>query len=82
MTLAVMTRASLGHTGRERIAGLATTLVFVLVHVGAALRVLAAILSNEPRLLGVSAILWSAAFGVFALAYTPVLLGAKRTGDR
>ncbi|MEE2525694.1 NnrS family protein [Hyphobacterium sp. HN65] len=79
MTLAVMTRASLGHTGRERIANRATTLVFVLVHAGALLRVAAAILLNEPRLLGLSAILWSGAFGLFAIAYIPVLFSARRT---
>jgi len=34
MTLAVMTRATLGHTGRPRHAGPTTTLIYVLVNVG------------------------------------------------
>ena len=79
MTLAVMTRASLGHTGRKRVANRATTLIFMLVHAGAVLRVGAAILLNEPWLLGLSAILWSAAFGLFVIAYIPVLFSVRRT---
>jgi uncharacterized protein involved in response to NO len=79
MTLAVMTRASLGHTGRKRVANRATTLIFMLVHAGAVLRVGAAILLNEPWLLGLSAVLWSAAFGLFVIAYIPVLFSVRRT---
>ena len=41
MTLAVMTRASLGHTGRPRHAGLMTVVIYVLVNLGAVLRVFA-----------------------------------------
>lgn len=78
MTLAVMTRASLGHTGRERVADAATTLVFILVHAGALLRVTAALLADQPVLLGVSAVLWSAAYAVFAMAYAPMLWHARR----
>ncbi|WP_420430735.1 NnrS family protein [Hyphobacterium sp.] len=78
MTLAVMTRASLGHTGRARVADIATTLVFVLVHAGALLRVTAALMSDQPVLLGISAVLWSAAYAVFTLAYAPMLWRARR----
>ncbi|HJS67629.1 MAG TPA: NnrS family protein, partial [Nitrospiraceae bacterium] len=39
MTLAVMTRASLGHTGRPRHAGPLTVLIYMLINVGAVLRV-------------------------------------------
>jgi len=41
MTLAVMTRASLGHTGRTLAAGPGTTTIYALVTLAAALRVLA-----------------------------------------
>ena len=39
MTLAVMTRASLGHTGRPRHAGPMTVFIYILVNLGAMLRV-------------------------------------------
>ncbi len=77
MTLAVMTRASLGHTGRERRANVATFWIYGLVHLGAALRVIAALLANDPILLAAGAILWSAAFMVFAVAYAPMMFGAR-----
>ncbi len=73
MTLAVMTRASLGHTGRERTADTATTWIFGLAHIGAMARVLSAMIGNEPILLATSAALWSAAFGLFAIGYAPML---------
>lgn len=78
MTLAVMTRASLGHTGRERVADGATTAIFLLVHLGALLRVAAALMFDPPALLGLSAIVWSSAFGLFAMAYAPILFGGRK----
>jgi uncharacterized protein involved in response to NO len=41
MTLAVMTRASLGHTGRPLVAGHGTTIIYVLITLAALLRLLA-----------------------------------------
>ena len=38
MTLAIMTRATLGHTGRALIADAATVAVYVLVQAGAAMQ--------------------------------------------
>ena len=66
MTLAVMTRASLGHTGRARHAGPMTVVMYVLVNLGAVLRVLAPP-SDAPTaltnlLLGMAAFGWSGAF--------------------
>ena len=78
MTLAVMTRASLGHTGRPRSASALTTTVFGLVHAGAVLRVAAAFNANDPASLIAAASLWSGAFALFAIGFTPMLLGAKR----
>jgi uncharacterized protein involved in response to NO len=82
MTLAVMTRASLGHTGRAITTSTATLTIYGLVTLGALLRV-AAPLAGDHYLatLFAGGVLWSAAFGVFALAYAPVLLkpGLGRT---
>jgi uncharacterized protein involved in response to NO len=77
MTLAVMTRASLGHTGRPRTAGRLTTLIYGLVHAGAVLRVISAFQANEPVLLMSAAVLWSGAFALFAAGYAPMLWGAR-----
>ncbi len=77
MTLAVMTRASLGHTGRPRIAGRLTTLIYGLVHAGALLRVVSAFHANDPLILLPASLLWSGAFALFAAGYSPMLWGAK-----
>ena len=78
MTLAVMTRASLGHTGRQRQADLMTTVMYVLVNVGAILRVLAPATDSPTNLtnllLGVAALCWSAAYLLFAAVYAPMLV--------
>ena len=75
MTLAVMTRASLGHTVREIKAGGATLAIYVLVNMGALLRVAAPLFPGDHlNALTVSGIVWSAAFALFVLSYGPILL--------
>ncbi len=75
MTLAVMTRASLGHTGRTIGANFVTIAIFVLVTIGALLRVWAPLLPDSPLdLLVAGGMAWSAAFGLFAICYGPMLL--------
>lgn len=75
MTLAVMTRASRGHTGRPRASDLATTAIYALVLAAAAVRVAAPFLPElTPALLGISAALWVLAFGGFAAVYGPMLV--------
>jgi uncharacterized protein involved in response to NO len=80
MTLAVMTRASLGHTGRERTADAWTTLIYMLVISGALIRVLAPILLGDLQYpaIGLSAALWSGAFALFTLRYAPMLTTSRR----
>ncbi|MEM1427904.1 MAG: NnrS family protein [Pseudomonadota bacterium] len=75
MTLAVMTRASLGHTGRPLVAD-AGTLAIYLCLIGAVIaRVLAGAFPVAAGTLhSVSGVLWVAAFGGFALLYGPMLL--------
>lgn len=74
MILAVMTRASLGHTGRALRAGLATAAIYACVTAGAALRVLTgAGLLDYRNGLELSGGLWALAFALFAIAYAPVL---------
>jgi uncharacterized protein involved in response to NO len=78
MTLAVMTRASLGHSGRARHAGPMTVVMYVLVNLGAVVRVVAPA-SDAPTaltnlLLGMAAFGWSGAYLLFALIYGPILV--------
>ncbi|WP_417484374.1 NnrS family protein [Maricaulis salignorans] len=79
MTLAVMTRASLGHTGRARKADTVTTLIYILAHLGAIIRVCAALHANDTLLLAAGATLWSGAFLLFCIGYAPMLFGSKPT---
>jgi uncharacterized protein involved in response to NO len=75
MTLAIMTRASLGHTGRPKLAGPLTVCIYILVNVGALLRVFGPSVDLSTNLvLGVAAISWSGAYLLFALVYGPFLL--------
>ena len=70
MTLAVMTRATLGHTGRELRADVATTAIYLAVAAAAATRVAAAAVPEAYTvLLWGSGLLWTLAFGLFVLRY-------------
>jgi uncharacterized protein involved in response to NO len=75
MTLAVMTRATLGHSGRALEAGAATTLAYLLVSLGALLR-LAAPLAGEAflALTLAAGAAWSAAFLLFVATYGRLLM--------
>jgi uncharacterized protein involved in response to NO len=75
MTLAVMTRASLGHTGRPKHAGPMTVLIYMMVNLGAILRVFGPTSGIPTNLmLGLAAVGWSGAYILFALVYGPILL--------
>ena len=74
MTLAVMTRAGRGHTGRPLTAGWTGTLIYLLVNAAALMRVLGGLwLEFYQPLLIVSACLWCLAFLTFAVVYAPML---------
>jgi uncharacterized protein involved in response to NO len=74
MTLAVMTRASLGHTGRAIASGSATNTIYLLVGLGAALRLAAPYLADwQLPVIAASAVVWSAAFALFVAAFGPIL---------
>lgn len=75
MILAVMTRVTRGHTGRELSADPATSVIYVLVILAAAVRIAAALaVGARGNLLIASALLWIGAFGLFALRYGPLLI--------
>jgi uncharacterized protein involved in response to NO len=73
MTLAVMTRASLGHTGHALVASAGTQAIYALVFVAALLRIAGA-LTDETLLIDLAAGAWIAAFVGFVIAYGPLLV--------
>jgi uncharacterized protein involved in response to NO len=78
MTLAVMTRASLGHTGRRRHADSMTVLIYALANLGGILRVLTPT-PDAPTpltnlLLSLAALSWSGAYVLYATVYGRYLL--------
>jgi uncharacterized protein involved in response to NO len=78
MVLAVMTRAILGHTGRELVADRATTLVFGLISVGAVLRVAAPFdLIGYAISMGAAAIAWGSALVLFLARFGPILFQSR-----
>ncbi|MBB2973698.1 NnrS family protein [Mesorhizobium sp. RMAD-H1] len=73
MTLAVMARATLGHTGRDLTAGFGTCMVFVAITLSAGLRIAAAF-TSDTAMLHASAGLWAAAFLGYAILYGQALM--------
>ena len=81
MILAVMTRATLGHTGRELRAGAGTTIIYLLVTIGAVLRVAASLGWLDYTVgLEVAGGAWIAAFVMFLIVYGPILAGPRIDG--
>jgi len=74
MTLAVMTRASLGHTGRPLTATGQIQLIYLAALIAAMTRIIAAFGILRDAMLILSAAAWVAAFGGFAVVYAPLLL--------
>jgi len=74
MTLAVMTRAGRGHTGRPLTASWTGSLIYILINAAALTRVIGGLWPEaQQTLLVISAALWCAAFAAFAVVYAPML---------
>ncbi len=76
MTLAVMTRATLGHTGQALQATPMTQAIYALVFVSAFLRIVAAF-TGSIALIETAGLAWVAAFACFVLLYGPLLARRK-----
>jgi uncharacterized protein involved in response to NO len=74
MTLAVMTRATLGHTGQPLAASPATQAIYAAAAIGALVRIVAAFTGSLP-LIEIAGVAWEAAFIGFVLVYGPLLIG-------
>ena len=80
MILAVMPRVTLGHTGRDLTANRATIAIFVLINAAGITRVSASWNTDDMMiLLALSAACWMVAFGLFEIAYGPMLLTRQPT---
>ena len=79
MMLAVMTRATLGHTGRPLAADGWTVTIYAAVTLGASTRVVSPLFADHTWL-NAAGLLWAVAFLLFVLIYGPMLLrdNAKR----
>ncbi|KZE29259.1 NnrS family protein [Chelatococcus daeguensis] len=81
MTLAVMTRASLGHTGRALVASAATQAIYCLVVLATLARIGAAYLpAFYTPLIHTAGLSWALAFLGFGLVYWPVLTRPRLGG--
>ncbi|MDA0366988.1 MAG: NnrS family protein [Proteobacteria bacterium] len=82
MPLAVMSRATLGHSGRPLTATRVTTVLYLCASGAAILRVVSPILGTmEIAALHLSAALWIIAFGGFALTYAPLFFAPRTDAE-
>ena len=77
MTLAVMTRASLGHTGNELTASPTVLAIYIFAVIGALSRIAAAFGIEPQIMLHTAAAGWILAFGGFAIVFGPLLVRSR-----
>ncbi len=79
MTLAMMTRATLGHTGRALVASKTTVFAYLCIVAALVAHLATAMLPDLALpLMHVAACAWVLAFAAFLLAYAPMLI--RRSG--
>jgi len=83
LTLGMMARVSLGHTGRAMKASNTIAIAFALINLAALFRVLMPALLPDwyATFLMISTYFWLAAFSLFVLVYTPILSSARVDGQ-
>jgi uncharacterized protein involved in response to NO len=82
ITLGMMSRVTLGHTGRMMQAPAVMTWAFLLLNMAALLRVFGPWLQPDlsTQWLILSSLLWIFAFSLFVLVFTPILIRARIDG--
>lgn len=82
MVLAIMSRASLGHTGRPLEVSGATTVAYVLVITGTLVRALGPAIAPDRALEALTAggATWAAGFAIFFVVYAPMLVRPRADG--
>ena len=83
LTLGMMTRSALGHSGRTLRSGPAETASYTLIQLAAIARVLVPLAVPAAYLTAITAagVLWFAAFAVFTVAYWPILTRPRVDGQ-
>lgn len=78
MTLAVMTRATRGHTGRPLNADRGTVAIYIAITLAAVLRIAAPWTAEYYfAAIATAATLWTLAYGLYVLLYLPMLTGPR-----
>lgn len=80
MTLTVMTRATLGHSGRPLVAGWVETVFLAALPLAALARIISTFPATATWVLHLSATLWILGFALFALRNGPVMFAPKQSG--
>jgi uncharacterized protein involved in response to NO len=82
MIMAVMTRASLGHTGRTLIAPAPVAAAYLLISLAAVIRVFAPAIAtfDYDIVIWAAGLCWIGAFSIFLLIYTPILMRPRADG--
>jgi uncharacterized protein involved in response to NO len=82
MILAVMTRASLGHTGRPLVVSRAIAVAYLLLTAGALLRVFGGAWTPDHYIwtLAAAGMAWVLAFLIFVWVYAPILIAPRVDG--
>jgi len=83
MILAMISRVTLGHTGRQLNPPRAMVPAFVFILAGATLRVTVPVMWPEFTQwgIGLAGVLWVLAYGIFCLYYGPMLLAPRADGQ-
>jgi uncharacterized protein involved in response to NO len=84
LTLGMMARVSLGHTGRALRVSNAMAIGFILLNIAALIRVLLPIALPDwyGTLVYLSMLFWLAAFALFVYAYSPILTAPRIDGQK
>lgn len=77
MTIAIMTRATLGHTGRKLHATWPIAALYAAVVLAAILRIAVVFFPNAVWMTHMSGMAWIAAFAIFVLVFGPMMVRAK-----
>lgn len=82
MIIAVMTRASLGHTGRALIAPKPISTSYLLISVAGVLRIFGGlpVPNDYDWAIAIAGIAWIASFAIFIWVYAPILSGPRADG--
>lgn len=82
LTLGMMARVSLGHTGRALQQSTLTTIAFVVINLSAVLRALGPLAAPHEyaACVAISGGLWAVAFAMFLITYTPIFIGPRIDG--